>query len=388
MNALDVLCLVLAIGAGVAGWRLGFVRRVTGWAGMAGGVALALWLLPRVRAATHPSSTPARFLVGACVLVVGAVFGQALGAVIGTRLHTALGSAREHPADSAFGALAGVVGLVVVLWVVLPSMADVTGWPARQARTSAVARSIDRAMGRPPGILDGLSRSLGLAGLPRVFDSLRAAPKVKAPPGASPVPAAVLTHVEGSTVKVVGPACDVIQSGTGWVVRTGLIVTNAHVVAGTRSVRVESVGGTYHTGTVVAFDPRHDLALISAPGLTSPALPTSTAADGDVGVDLGYPGGGDLTISPYRISQRVQANGRDIYDQASVTRDIFVLGARLHPGDSGGPLVDPAGDVVGVAFAIAPDQSAVAYAITIDQVQTILAGPHTKPTSVGPCTNS
>jgi S1-C subfamily serine protease len=386
MNALDVLTIVLAVGAAVAGWRLGFVRRVTGWAGMIGGVALALWLLPKVRAATHPSSTPARFLVGAAVLVVGAVVGQALGAIAGSRIHAALGSAREHPADSAFGALSGVVGLVVVLWVVLPSMADVSGWPARQARTSTVARSIDRVLGRPPGILDGLSRSLGLAGLPRVFDSLQTAPKVKAPPGASPVPAAVLTHVEASTVKVVGPACDVIQSGTGWVVRPGLVVTNAHVVAGTRSVRLESQSGS-HAGTVVAFDPRHDLALISSPGLKAQALPTSTAVAGDVGVDLGYPGGGDLTISPYRISQRVQANGRDIYDQAAVTRDIFVIGANLHPGDSGGPLVDPAGDVVGVAFAIAPDQSAVAYAITIDQVQTILAGPHTKPTSVGPCTN-
>jgi S1-C subfamily serine protease len=386
MNALDVLCILLAVGAGVAGWRLGFVRRVTGWAGMIGGVALALWLLPRVKAATHPSSTPARFLVGAALLVVGAVVGQAVGAVVGARLHATIGATHQRRADSAFGALAGVIGFAVVLWVVLPSMADVAGWPARQARTSAVARSIDGALGRPPGILDGLSRSLGLAGLPRVFDSLDSAPKVKAPPGSVPVSADILGLVEKSTVKVVGPACDVIQSGTGWVVQPGLVVTNAHVVAGTRSVKVENSSGS-RNGTVVAFDPRHDLALISVPTLRAAALPTATAANGDVGVDLGYPGGGSLTTSPYRISQRVQANGRDIYDQAPVTRDIFILGAELHPGDSGGPLVDPAGHVVGVAFAIAPDQSAVAYAITIDQVQTILAATHTHAVSVGPCTN-
>jgi len=386
MNALDVLCVILAVAAAVAGWRLGFVRRVTGWAGMIGGVTLALWLLPQVRAATHPSSTPARFLVSAAVLVIGAVVGQAVGAIVGARLHAALGTARQHPADSAFGAMAGVLGLVVVLWVVLPSMADVTGWPARQARTSRVARSIDEALGRPPGILDGLSRSLGLSGLPRVFDTLETAPKVKAAPASSPVTAGVVARVEMSTVKVVGPACDVIQSGTGWVVRPGLVVTNAHVVAGTRSVRVESPGGS-RAGTVVAFDPRHDLALISSPGLRAAALATATATAGDVGVDLGYPGGGDLSVAPYRISQRVQANGRDIYDQSAVTRDIFIIGATLHPGDSGGPRVDTAGQVVGVAFAIAPDQSAVAYAITIDQVQSILFGTHTHAVSVGPCTN-
>ena len=65
--------------------------------------------------------------------------------------------------------------------------------------------------------------------------------------------------------------------------------------------------------------------------------------------------------------------------------DIFEV---VVDGDlSGGPLIDPSGHVVGVAFAIAPDQSAVAYAITIDQVQSILAGTHTNPVDVGPCTN-
>jgi len=48
-------------------------------------------------------------------------------------------------------------------------------------------------------------------------------------------------------------------------------------------------------------------------------------------VDLGYPGGGFSRYSPYRISQRVQANGRDIYDQSDSDPDIFVIGASLHP---------------------------------------------------------
>jgi S1-C subfamily serine protease len=63
---------------------------------------------------------------------------------------------------------------------------------------------------------------------------------------------------------------------------------------------------------------------------------------------------------------------------------VFFLSAELRPGDSGGALVDPTGAVVGVAFAIAPDDPGVAYALTIEEVQAVLAGPLAE-TSAGPC---
>ena len=57
----------------------------------------------------------------------------------------------------------------------------------------------------------------------------------------------------------------------------------------------------------------------------------------------------------------------------------------LAPGDSGAPLVNPDGDVVAVAFAIAPDRDAVAYALTDDEVDTILDRDHSNPVSTGEC---
>jgi S1-C subfamily serine protease len=385
VNALDWICLALAALAVVAGYRLGFVRRVAGWAGLIGGIALASALLPWILDTTDPESTPSRFLVGAGVLFAGAMVGQALGNLVGARLHRFVARGNLGTTDSALGAIAGVVGLLLALWLILPTMADVPGWPARQARTSQVARAIDRTLGSPPGVFDNLSRSLGVEGLPRVFDSLRPAPEVQPPPATSPVTGAALANAEASTVKVVGPACDKLQSGSGWVVRPGLVVTNAHVVAGTDSVQVSTFDERKYFGQVVAFDARHDLALISAPKLPAAPLAVAGAAEGDVGVALGYPGGGGLAVQPYRVSRLIDADGRDIYDSQAVERELLVLGADLHPGDSGGPLIDPQGRVAGVTFAIAPDQSSVAYAINVDEVQAILGSGTSAPVPVGPC---
>jgi S1-C subfamily serine protease len=386
MNALDWICLALAVGAVVGGYRLGFIRRVTGWAGLIGGIALASSLLPRILDAADPSSTPGRFLIGAGVLFAGAMLGQALGNLVGSRLHRFVATGNLGPTDSTLGAGAGLVGILLTLWVVLPTMADVPGWTARQARSSQVARAIDRSLGTPPGLFDNLSRSLGVDGLPQVFEHLRPAPEVRPPPAESPVTGAALASAEASTVKVVGPACDRLQSGSGWVARPGLVVTNAHVVAGVDDVHVETSDGTGYAARVVAFDPRHDLALVAAPSLRAAPLTVADPVEGDVGVALGYPGGGPLTVAPYRVSRRIDADGRDIYDQESVRRDLLVLGAELHPGDSGGPLIDPLGRVAGVVFAIAPDESAVAYAIAIDEVRDLVDGSGTEPVGVGPCT--
>ena len=99
------------------------------------------------------------------------------------------------------------------------------------------------------------------------------------------------------------------------------------------------------------------------------------ADEGDRGGVYGYPGGGDLRIAPYEIAQEVQARGSDIYDEDRTERRVFFLSAHLRPGDSGSALIDPDGEVVGVAFAIAPDRSDVAYALTEEELNAILNVP-------------
>src|SRR5690606_13850085 len=153
-----------------------------------------------------------------------------------------------------------------------------------------------------------------------------------------------------------------------------LVVTNAHVVAGEDESTVELADGSTLDADVVAFDPDRDLAVLRTDGAGGPPLSLRDAEVGDVGGVFGRPGGGPLEISPFRVADEITAVGRDIYDSGSTSREVLVLASELAPGDSGSALVDPAGEVIGVAFAVAPDKPGVAYALAIDELEAVLSG--------------
>ncbi len=135
---------------------------------------------------------------------------------------------------------------------------------------------------------------------------------------------------------------------------------------------------------VVAFDPESDLAVLRTDG-SAPALALRTGRVGDTGGVFGYPGGGPLEISPFRVAEEINAVGRDIFDRGTTTRDVLVLAAELAPGDSGSALVDADGQVVGVAFAVAPDRSGVSYALAVDEVRPLLEGDLGRARDTGSC---
>jgi S1-C subfamily serine protease len=222
---------------------------------------------------------------------------------------------------------------------------------------------------------------------PAVFSELRTAPD-PGPPPIEGLPEAVHQRVAQSTVKVTGEACRRIQEGSGFTAKADMVLTNAHVVAGERSPRVQTFHGRELPATVVLFDPERDLALLRVPGLGEAPLPVATAREGQTGAVYGHPGGGPLRPAPALISQELIAVGRDIYDRRETKRQIFVLGANLRPGDSGGALIDKAGAVVGVAFAIAPDKPGVSYALTDKELRPVLATPPTTTVSTGTCLDS
>jgi S1-C subfamily serine protease len=192
--------------------------------------------------------------------------------------------------------------------------------------------------------------------------------------------------VAASTVKVEGVACSRIQDGSGFSAAPDEVVTNAHVVAGERQTSVITPAGRRLKATVVQFDPNRDLALLRVPGLGQTPLPLATAKPGSEGAVFGHPNGqAELAITPAAIRQQVTAVGRDLYDSHETRRQVFILASDLAPGDSGGGLVNPAGAVVGVAFAIAPDRPGTSYALTTDEVRPVLALGGAAPVNTGPC---
>jgi len=389
MNLLDLIILVAAVAAGVGGYRLGFLARATSWIGLGVGLYVSARLLPTVvELLGDGSGSTSRLLVAAIVLLGGAFLGQGLGLLAGLRLRTVLPPGPVRVADRGVGAFLGVLGVVLVLWFLLPAMSQVKGSSARLTRSSRVAGVIDEVLPRPPETWQSLRTLVGDVDFPQVFEGLYRAPETGPPPAASGLSAAVLDQVKASTVKVEGKACSRIQDGSGFVVAPNTVVTNAHVVAGEKTTEVIRPDRKRVKATVTVFDSARDLAVLAVDGLGLNPLPIvgKSAEQGDVGAVLGHPGGQTpIAVAPSKINRRVQAVGRDLYDRRSTTRDVFILASRLAPGYSGGPLVNTTGEVTGVAFAIAPDRDGVAYALTDTELREALATNKNTQQSTGPC---
>ena len=138
------------------------------------------------------------------------------------------------------------------------------------------------------------------------------------------------------------------------------------------------------------MDPKKDIAVLRVDDLPRAARMTlgeAPAERGEDGAAIGYPGGGDRTISEARVRARTEAVGRDIYSKRTVTREIYVLRAVVRQGNSGGPLVDTAGNVRGVVFAAAADNEEESYALTESEIRTALsaAGGRTQAVKTGGC---
>ncbi|MGH9076545.1 MAG: MarP family serine protease [Acidimicrobiales bacterium] len=379
MDGLDVLVVSAAVGAAVLGFRLGFLARIVSWIGLAAGFYLAARLVPRLVRVAGLGSASSRLLFAFLVLIAGTAVGYGVGLLAGARLQSALPPGPARFVDRGVGAAAGVAGVLVALWLLVPTLTTVAGWPARATQQSAIAGWVSSHLPIPPDVFQALRREVGQEGFPQVFQNLTQGPSGPVvPPAGSPLSAATTRAVAASTVRVQGQACSRILDGSGFAVAPGLVATNAHVVAGEPpgSTEVLSYDGRTLRATVVAFDPNRDLALLAVPGLAESPLPLAAGSPGEAVAAFGHPQGQvQLAVTPASIHAQIQARGTNLYGSASTTRSVLVLAAVLQPGDSGSPVVTPGGLVVGVVFAIAEGEPNVAYALASQELQAVLAAP-------------
>jgi S1-C subfamily serine protease len=386
VNVLDVMLLTALAAAVVGGWRLGFAHRLASWAGLAAGLTVAVLSLPRLSEALAPAAPRARLLAVLAFLIGAALCGQAAGLAVGLLVARARGRAlvAGGALDRTAGAVLGAAGVLVLGWLTLPALTSATGWPARAARHSLVLSSLERVAPPPPATLRALGRLVADAPYPEVFARVTGAPEAGLPPRVD-LPAPARRRAAAAVVRVRGRACEVIQEGTGFLVGPGLVLTNAHVVAGERRTVLEHPGSGPRLATVVAFDPLRDLALLRTDAPRRPVLGLRDAAVGDDVAVFGYPRGGPLRVAPARVAERILAAGTDITRQARSERDVLVIAARLAPGDSGAPLVAPDGRVVGIAFAVDPASATTAYALSVAEIRAFLAELPLPATGTGPC---
>ncbi len=385
MNLLDLLLVTMAISAAVVGYQLGLVARLISWIGFIGGLAMGVLALPPLIERLEDASQPSKVLVAVATLLGAALIGQGLALTVGSKLSVEVPEGPARQADKVGGAAAGIFGVLVPLWLLVPVLSAQRGWLAEQTYGSAVTREVHDLFPEPPDTMTALRRIVGDEVFPLVFGGLQRAPDLGPPPAASGLSQQVADQVVQSTVKVTGVACRRVQEGSGFVVQPGLVVTNAHVVAGEDDTEVELADGSVRDAEVVAYDPGRDVAVLRVDGLDTAPLPLRDAEVGDVGGVFGHPGGGPLEVSPFQVAEQIQAVGRDVYDRSRSERQVLVLASDLAPGDSGAALVDPQGQVVGLAFAVAPDKGGVAYALALEEVRAVLAGNLSFEVDTGDC---
>jgi S1-C subfamily serine protease len=373
VNWVDLLVLVLAIVAAVSGARQGMLTALASFLGVLGGAIVGLQLAPLlIEQFNHPVT---RVAFGVSIVVLLVALGETLGVWVGRSVRQRIDHTQLTKVDNAGGAIVQGLVVFIVAWLIALPLTSVAAMPGlvRSVRGSAILGGVDSVMPAFAKQLPGDLRNLmDASGFPAAVAPFSTTPRADtAPPDPVLQVSPIVRKVRPSVLKIRGKAsqCARALEGSGFVIAKERVMTNAHVVAGTDEVEVE-VGSASLPARVVHYDPDTDVAILSVPDLTAPALPVAPVKGepGADGIVLGYPLDGPYAASASRIRQRIQLNGQDIYDRKAVRRDVYTIRAVVKSGNSGGPLVDPDGRLVGVVFGAAVDDPETGFALTADEV--------------------
>jgi S1-C subfamily serine protease len=330
-------------------------------------------------------------------LLVGALSltGFLLGAFVGSRLGPALLEGGSESPYAPVTALAGALLIGGILAVSLEGLAlalreRVVRWDVAAIADGVGGAALLAALGlglawlfgtvalNAPGAKDlrqAVQRSAILRALNDAFppsgdllnflNRIDPGPSITGPgPGVGPPDAQIagdpeVRGDEDSVVRVTGTACGLGVEGSGWVAAPGVVVTNAHVIAGEDDTEISFSGeGETHDATAVHYDPRNDLAILRVGGIDAPALSlVPEPRKGTPGAVLGYPENGPFTITPARLGATDQVVAEDSYGRGPITRELTAVRAEVRSGNSGGPVVDGDGRVMTTIFAATTDSA-------------------------------
>jgi len=346
VTRLDWIIVAFAALLALFGFRRGFIVAVLSFCGFALGSFIGTRLGPLL--VPHGSASPyapAFGLIGA--LLAGAILATGFEGV-GLRLRRVLVLPGLGLLDGTLGALLSAALGLAIAWILAAVVLQSTSTPQLRAdiQRSAILSELNQLLPPTGPILHVLA---SLDPLPSISGPL---PGVSAPPAAIAHNPGVL-EASRSVVRVLGTACGLAIEGSGWVASPGVVVTNAHVVAGEHDTTVE-VGGhePEMSAYAIAFDPLDDIAILRVPGLSLPSLrPAASPPAGRAGAILGYPENGPFDVQPGRIGTTQKIITDDAYGRGPVSRLLTPLRGLVRPGNSGGPLVDRSGRVLTTVFA-------------------------------------
>jgi S1-C subfamily serine protease len=363
----------------VWGYSQGLIVGALSLAGFAAGALAGSRLGPLLLSEGSQSPYAPLFALAGAVLL-GGILASGLE-VVGFHLRRRVPHALE-PIDGLGGAvLVGALGLGLV-WLAGAVALQTPG--ARELRRDIQRSKILQALNEtlPPSgpLLNAIAR----------FDPF---PQIEGPAPDVPRPDSRIARdrdvrrAGGSVVKVLGTACGLGVQGSGWIARDGVVVTNAHVVAGQDDTTVQLRGtGPRHDAQAIWFDATNDLAILRVPGVGGVA-PLRIDPDEPAGTSaaiLGFPEDGPFDVQPARLGNTRNVLSQDAYGNGPVRREITSLRGLVRSGNSGGPAVDGEGEVVTTIFASAIGER-TGFGVPATTTQEALRSANA-PVDTGPCT--
>ncbi|HEX6688670.1 MAG TPA: MarP family serine protease [Solirubrobacterales bacterium] len=380
MTVLDWAIVAFTIAFAMWGYRQGLIVGILTLLGFGAGALAGSRIGPLLL--NDGSNSPYAPLFAALgALLVGALVAVTLESLaLGVRERLVRGRVL-HLADGAGGAAlisAVALGLIWVFGAVAlhaPGTAQLRG----DVQRSLILRRLNDLLPPSGPVINALNR-------------VDPAPSISGPttPVAPPDPAIAadpdVRRASQSVVRVLGTACGLGVEGSGWVARPGLVVTNAHVVAGEDDTTVTTVDGASLDATPVRYDPANDLALLridpSVPALRIAADPQR----GTAGAVLGYPENGPYAVAAARMGDTSTVISEDSYGNGPIDRSLSFLRGNVRSGNSGGPLVDSRGEVMATVFAATTSGPPGGFAVPNDVVRQALRNEAAAPVDTGPCT--
>jgi S1-C subfamily serine protease len=381
VTAIDLLILVFAAFFAFVGFARGFLIGVLSLAGFVLGAYLGTRFGPQLL--TDGNASPFAPLFGLLGALIGGTLMSAGAEGIAGAMRDTMVSPALRTVDGVLGAVLaiglalGIAWLLSVIVLQTPGIRDYR----RSIQKSAILRELNEVLPSDK-VLKALAR----------FDPF---PRITGPDADVPPPKGSVARdpdiqrAAGSVVQILGNSCGLGVAGSGWVVKPGVVVTNAHVVAGQERgdtvVRMRDLGQRYDA-TAIAFDSRNDVAILRVPGLPAPPLSFSRDVSvGKPGAAVGYPLAGPERARATRIGATEVVLTQDAYGRRLVRRRITSFRGNVQPGNSGGPIVDIAGRVSATVFAKSTSGGPPGgFAIPNDVVSKVL-GRASDPVGTGDC---
>ncbi len=379
MTVLDWGIVAFTVALAIWGYRQGLIVGALTMAGFMAGAFAGSRIGPLLLT-QGPRSPYAPLFAALGALLIGALAAVTLESVaLGLRARLIRGRWLHVVDGAGGGALVAAVALGLA-WVFgavalhAPGTTQLRG----DVQRSLILRSLNDLLPPSGPVLNALNRV-------DPAPSIAAPSTPVAPPNAAIASDPNVLQAGRSVVRVLGTACGLGVEGSGWVARPGVVVTNAHVVAGENDTTVTTQDGASLDAVPIHYDPHNDLALLRIEA-DIPALRIAPDPHrGESGAVLGYPENGPYALAPARLGDTRTVLSEDAYGRGPIRRTITFLRGSVRSGNSGGPIVDPQGRVLGTVFAATTSGPPGGYAVPDDIVRSALHGALT-PVDTGPCT--